>query len=267
MKTKHGILLGIAALLAAMVLLACGGGGGGPSGPKVNPPDPGAIPTLPSGSTPVTVSDTAWIADVLEDIEDFYDDLGDAVQEEVFKDGEPEKSPYNYQDDINLAGSQGITSGTVTVTVHYEFNVNENTGSGSMSGTSKVAAKTNIVTSSGLTVLAGSTLSTAMSMSQNNNGYNQTLSEAYGLTVVSGGKTAKVVGSETHTGNENSSGWSYTEKGNVTVYGANDEKVFEDSYSDSDSGKWDDDEGWGVDGGEAAPPSGYSFRGSRRAGK
>jgi hypothetical protein len=251
MKTKHGILFGIAALLATAMVLFAACGGGGSSGPQVKVPSPGELPDLPDGPAAVTDEDDdkTWIENTLMDaIDDFSDYLDDAVEEELYpEDGIGlEDLPFNKNnEEINLADYYGITSGTITVTVHADGEGSEETG-GKMNGKRDIVAKTDILTDSGLLVKAGSSSSEAYSISGNQNGYNETEKFAYGLTVVYLGKAAKIVGSLTYTdtGNLSTGRRKVTEKGKITVYGADDTPVYELLIDESDETDWD---GWDED--------------------
>jgi hypothetical protein len=245
MKTKHGIIFGVAALLfAAIVLFAACGGGGGSSGPSVTVPKPGSLPSLPTGATAATETDTTWIGEVLEGLDStfnnsFYGSLENAVETAATANGDDiEETPFNFKGDINLSSFYGITSGTLTVTVHAEFEGTDESGRES----SKVdtEAKTDIVTTSGITVLAGSVWSQAYSASGNKNSYKSTEKTAFGFTVTKGGKAAKIVYSLTYTETGNASGGKWNENGTITVYGADNAVVYTDTIKDSGSEEWDD---------------------------
>jgi hypothetical protein len=228
MKTKHGIRVrqsltfGIVAVLAAaMVLFAACGGSSGSSGPKVSVPSAGSLPALVG--TAVTKNDTAWIEGVLTDLEDTFDNnFYSQLQAKVVAAQPITGSPYNFSGDINLVGIYGITSGTLTTIVHVEAN--------DTSENSKVdtKAKTNLVTTSGLTVLTDSVWGQAYSESWAK-AYSFKEVTAFGFTVTKGGISAKIVYSSTYT--ETDTSW--TLKGKVTVYGANNEKVYEDDINES----------------------------------
>jgi hypothetical protein len=245
MKTKHGILFGIAALLAAaIVLFAACGGGGGSSGPKVDIPSVSDVPALPGGTTPVTTANVEWIEALLDDLEgildNIYDDLEDAVYTAAEDKGDnPDELPFNFTGDINMSGFSGITSGELTVTVHEDFSGNETYGS--FSRTIDSTVKTTIVTAySGPQIWEGSVFSEAAAAAGSEKSGKQTVAQAYGLTVTYEGKSAKIIYSSTSTYTENTSGWTWSEKGKVTVYGEDDVKVYEIPIDNKDSDTYDE---------------------------
>jgi hypothetical protein len=214
---KKLLLTGLASVLlvAGMMLVACGkdddGGGGKLSAPKL-----GNLPALPAGG--VYVSDGPEAEALLGEISSAFYTIGEDVEDLIEKHTEESEngSSWDVKDDkaidgliINSKGKQTLkeTEMSFSDETTIEFIIDK--------------------TESGVTVYKGSKLAKKEDFTRTPASGKGSSSYAYGLTVSSKGKGAKIILEANGNGTINESGETSKYSGSLKVYGDNNAPVYE----------------------------------------